>query len=353
MGSSASIPSEQMDENSCRTFLGEKYDHELYEKLRGENVFITKEQLSKEIVKNALEDEVQAVYTLFCPRGDINGTVFKKFCADCKLLSKKTKFVALDADMFFKDQLSKNCMQHSMGYSPFRLIVLPALAKKKDMELEKLLDKIAHCPGPSITKLQKEKKQDITSEISIEESVSVAIEEPVEVFDSEGSRKYGNIENESAKVIQKKQRSNIAKEKAHVLFETISLGMNSIKSQPLKEVADDNCFNAFKMYANSNHQIDCMSYIHFLKDAGLINKKFTEIQADLIFERAKLLAKVSIDLNHGLHFGKRVEYDIFRSLIVAMIADKIEGLEPDDIMRKLGNIREKSFHDVTKVHGGK
>lgn len=350
MGGAASVPSEEINEEACRTFLGDKFDLDAFDKVRGESEFVTKEQLLHEIERKATDEEVNEVFTLFCPKGEMNGTVFKKFCSDCKLLSKKSKFEALDADMFFKDNLSKNSMGNSTGYSGFRLIFLPALAKKKNLELDTLLSKIAHCPGPSLTKKAKpvitvEDGELNEGENKEEDEKPFNIDEMLEILDLAG-RKYNEMEHVSAQLIQNKHRSKMAKEKTSVLLDAMTAGIGSVKKEGFVLVADDACNKAFLLFSNKNEQIDCMSYIHFQRDAGLIDKKYTQCQADLVFERAKLLAHSSIEHSKGVFYGKRVGYDIFHSLIVPMIADK-KAMTPEQVMEMFGAVTTKSQNDAT------
>ena len=109
--------------------------------------------------------DLQSVFNTFCAFGagkgkeaEMDNAKFAKFCRDTKLLDKK--FTATDADLLFSK--SKPAGQRKLTYRVFSEKVIPAVAQKKGVDADALVNKICGAGGPhsSGTKAQDVKYHD-------------------------------------------------------------------------------------------------------------------------------------------------------------------------------------------------
>jgi hypothetical protein len=79
-----------------------------------------------------------------------------------------------------------------------------------------------------------------------------------------------------------------------------------------------------------------------MKDCGIVDKRFTSGDADLVFQKAKTRA------GGAGTSGARVKFDVFLGVAIPAIADK-RGEHVDDVMDSIANSVGPSFVNATKA----
>ena len=91
--------------------------------------------------------------------------------------------------------------------------------------------------------------------------------------------------------------------------------MDTDKNEKLKELFLKFC---------TNSEIDSKNFVKLLKDCKIINKTFTSIDTDLIFQKTKAIASVPTtgSYSSGVVHGKRINYETFYNVSIPLIASK-------------------------------
>jgi hypothetical protein len=82
-------------------------------------------------------------------------------------------------------------------------------------------------------------------------------------------------------------------------------------------------FKKFTLYSHPD-QIDLTRFLKLCQAASLIQKKFTVVDAELAFIRAKKKASLSTNAKHrnGVFYDKRINYLVFRDILLRCIVEK-------------------------------
>lgn len=112
---------------------------------------------------------------------------------------------------------------------------------------------------------------------------------------------------------------------------------NSNQSNPIIEVY----YNQFTIL-NHPGQMDLTRFIKLCHDCSLISRKFTVVDAELAFLRAKKKASISniSKYRNGVFYDKRINFIVFREILLRCIVEKMN--EPIDyILHKIINAAKR------------
>jgi hypothetical protein len=70
--------------------------------------------------------------------------------------------------------------------------------------------------------------------------------------------------------------------------------------------------------------MDLSRFVKMCRDCGLVDKKFTVVDAELCFLKAKKKASMVKEYSGGVFFGKRISYKVFRHVLIRCIMEKKE-----------------------------
>ena len=151
MGSGASafatIP-EKLSEADAKQLCGDKYDAQKFIALKDSNGFISRENFSL-IISDDIEQRSFEVFMSFCPVGQLDSRTFIKICRDCKIFNKN--FNTTDADLIFQKVRAKFQISAKVfNYDYFRNYVVPEIATKNNVDITRVLKKIANSSGPTL-----------------------------------------------------------------------------------------------------------------------------------------------------------------------------------------------------------
>lgn len=113
--------------------------------------------------------------------------------------------------------------------------------------------------------------------------------------------------------------------------------LNSMKSEQIIEAY----FNRFTPY-NHPGQMDLTRFIKFSYDSTLINRRFTVVDAELTFLRAKKKASISNKEKYksGVSYDKRINFEIFYDILLRCIAEKMNE-SIDYVLHKVINAAKR------------
>ena len=134
--------------------------------------------------------------------------------------------------------------------------------------------------------------------------------------------------------------------------------------QPVEGCSSEKSLRDLFMIFCPAGEMDSKTFIKMCEDAHLLEKKFTRTDGDLLFQKAK--AKASAPgagaYASGVVHGKRLNYDVFRAVVIPEIATK-KSITVPALLEKLaacpgptlrgtthaGNVR---FHDDKTTYTG-
>ena len=95
-------------------------------------------------------------------------------------------------------------------------------------------------------------------------------------------------------------------------------------------------------------EMDSKTFIKLLRDSGVVDRKFTSGDADLIFQKSKAKASnpAAGAYSSGLVHGKRVNFDIFRAVAVPCIAEK-KNVPVENIVAFFAKAEGPQLHGTT------
>lgn len=98
----------------------------------------------------------------------------------------------------------------------------------------------------------------------------------------------------------------------------------------------------------TNSEIDSKNFIKLLKDCKVINKTFTTIDSDLIFQKTKAIASTPAagSYSSGVVHGKRINYETFYNVTIPLIATK-KNMEIPHLIELFLQCSGPSYHGVT------
>ena len=142
MGAAASITQlpEKLNEEIARSVCGANFDQILFDAAKDGDGVVDRDQFLKNYAE---ESEIRRVFAAYSPQGSLDSRTYIKLCRDMKFLNKK--FSSGEADLIF----SKVSHAHpQINYSIFRHQILVDIASKKEVGVDKLLQKLATSEGP-------------------------------------------------------------------------------------------------------------------------------------------------------------------------------------------------------------
>jgi hypothetical protein len=101
--------------------------------------------------------------------------------------------------------------------------------------------------------------------------------------------------------------------------------------------------------------MESKTFIKFLRDCNQITKKFTTGDADLIFQKAKAKASApgAGSYSSGVVHGKRLNYEVFRAVVMPCLAEK-KGKSVEEMIEEiLSQCSGPSLNNVTTAQANK
>jgi hypothetical protein len=292
----------------------------------------------------------------------------------------------------------------TINYPTFRKLILPEIAERKSLHIDNLIFKLSRveCNVPRLIRLTNENPQssEKARDLSVKDRMKsmndddfddipvVEVTEEVEKglsfkIGSKYSLSKGELvsgsatpdQHHAATRIQSLSRmrtaSRYVNELKQVMFcifssspltssplcSPLRLQINSLENQPVAEatpppptsvtVSPDiepilkEYFQKFAPYSHSD-QIDLSHFIKLCHDASLIQRKFTVVDAELAFIRAKKKANLSTlaKYKNGVFFDKRINFIVFREILLRCVIEKT-GVSIDMVLHQLINAAKR------------
>lgn len=334
--------------------------HDLFDSFKDSEGFVDKELL----IAAAFSGQEQEVYDLFmkfAKNGNMDAKGFHAFCVASKILNRSTFTVADSVRIFQKSLVTVSALNgstvQSINYPTFRKYVLIDVADKKLLHIDNLVFKLSRIeanPLRLIEPKEPEKKEKKKPKPKQDEEFDygvpiVDVSEEVDLDDP--TTPLRSIENTSTKDkaavrIQSLSRMRTASRYVNELREINSLHKLEIpeieiaptpapaaprKTENDVEAIIQSYYHKFTLYSHPD-QIDLTHFMKLCHDCDLIQRKFTIVDAELAFLRAKKKASISMkdEYKNGVFFDKRINYMVFRDILLRCIAEKLS--QPIDVM---------------------
>ncbi len=149
MGAAASALPDKLSEEQLKAICGDKFDQSVYDSLKDQEGFVQRDQflavsgLGKGSSTADHEAEARHVFNAYSHNSDMDSRTFIKLCKDLKFLNKK--FSSGDADLIYQKAKAKH---GAVTYEVFRQEILVDMAVRKEIDVSKLLGKVAASDGP-------------------------------------------------------------------------------------------------------------------------------------------------------------------------------------------------------------
>lgn len=350
MGAAGSVIPDRLSEHDCKQLAGDQFNPVVFAAL-AENGTVSKEAFLA-IAANPLEKELINVFVAFCPSKEMDSRTFIKFCRDNKVLHKGD-FDSNAADLLFQKAKAQNSITgKAVNYNILRFYMLPLIAEKKNTTVEKLVNKLAKCEGPTLNNAT------ATDAVRFHDDQSTYTGTHTNVSHTPAATTNGNEEeDEKLKAIKKIQNASRAKVAKVELERKIELAKETNNESiaidaPKEGEHEDKCKIVFNMFCSStNGEMDSKTFIKLCKDTKLISKTFTAGDADLVFQKAKVRASgpaTTGSYSSGVIHGKRVNYEVFRAIAVPCIAEK-KGVSTDDVVFAIAKSEGPSLNNATSA----
>lgn len=156
-GAVASLP-DKLTEEELKNICGDRFDQAVCDSLKDEEGFIDKAKFLEASGLGAPpapatghvshEAEARHVFTSYCEKthGVMESKTFIKLCKDLKFLNKK--FSSGEADLIYTKSKGKH---PSITFEIFKDEILAAVAEKKGVSVDVLINKIAASDGPILS----------------------------------------------------------------------------------------------------------------------------------------------------------------------------------------------------------
>lgn len=382
MGAAASLVEAGLPEKLTRAeaqqLCANKYTEELFNSLSDEEGHITAKQFIEQVVLEQ-EEECKRLFHSFC-RHESDGTCTEEmdeesllsFMRHCKLLSKSGFSIHDAKELFHKliqekvdaDDKTKVHVVDEMNseggtrkhvyinYTMFREGILPELASKKNVDMDKIMFLLSRCE-PS-TRLEGGEYV-VTDEynpltdggMSVERNIKLLVKEK-EIEEKEKERKSSKTEspeeikrNVASKKIQGAARRRTAKRQKErfrqIRQESLqSIDENSFCNETYEDVEPKLQAKFEKFASPRSHEMDYKQFHKWLVSCGwfITNKNFSARDAEAAFKKSMARASVlsaGIDLNLGVIMNKRVRYNVFRKSTVKLLAEEI-NVQTNEVM---------------------
>lgn len=366
MGSAASTLPDQLSEADLKNVCGENYNPVYYKALHGQDGHVARDFFIS--TSQGHEKEVFDLFLHFCPHGEMDSRTFVKMMKDTKSM-KKNKFSATDADLIFsKHKTKQGAGTKALNYFVFRNDMVPEIIAKMGVDVEKYIEKLAKCDGPTlhgVTHASANRFHDDKSTYTGShsqggpsfENNSGAVQLSDHLNRGEADVRGVSLPDETtakdehhdaARKVQQVHRGKQAKKHVEALKEIKKAETEHAEIEHPTETEADEALKKVFMQFCPNGEMDSKTFIKMLKDSGVINRKFTSGDADLVFQKAK--AKASNpgagSYSSGVVHGKRVNYDVFRAVAVPCIAEK-KGTTAANVAECLAKAGGPQLHGTT------
>jgi hypothetical protein len=347
--------------------------HELFDSFKDSEGLVDKELLIAAAFSGQ-EQEVYDLYMKYSKNGNMDAKGFHDFCVTSKILNRSNFTVADSVRIFQKSivtvSASKGSTVQSINYPTFRKYVLIDVADKKEIHIDNLVFKLSRIeanPPRLIAPKEEEKKKKKVKKMKSKPEEEFDFGVPIvdcsdEVDEAEDPltplREIGQTAKDKAAVrIQSLSRMRTASRYVNELREinslhqlhdepeivdippTITSTSSSTSSKPQTtnqtksevEKIIQSYYHKFTLYSHPD-QIDLTHFMKFCHDCGIIQKRFTIVDAELAFLRAKKKASISAkeEYKTGVFFDKRINYLVFRDILLRCIAEKLN--QPIDVI---------------------
>lgn len=95
---------------------------------------------------------IEALFSQFCPSGEMDSRTFSKMMKDCRLLD--SKYTSGDADLVFQKAKTKeaggNVAGKKVSYRTFVSVAIPGIADKKGIAVGEVINMLMNAEGPKM-----------------------------------------------------------------------------------------------------------------------------------------------------------------------------------------------------------
>jgi hypothetical protein len=313
MGASASVYwealNDELNEEEVKMILADEFDQKQFDTLRDKKTGLLSRTTLMEIIHNhkllAKEAEVKEIFHLFvqiCGKnGEMTRSNFISFCKEAKLLSKKN-FPRVEADIMFDKALKvPKVISKTMNFRDFMRVCIPLIAEKLKVEVHVVLRRLAsvdHAP----TEEEKEAEENALNEMTKEECAAMKIQT--------SSRR--NTATKLHKGIVEAEKS--ARHAGPEFFD-VPADPDHKDEKKLEDVFVTSCSPKMEM--------DLPCCLKLCKDSKIVNDQFfTNHDVQLVFLKAKSIAMHNEAYKTGIIVGKRLNYKVFREILIPCLAEK-------------------------------
>mmetsp|Transcript_6112 Transcript_6112/g.9219 ORF Transcript_6112/g.9219 Transcript_6112/m.9219 type:complete len:230 (+) Transcript_6112:65-754(+) len=217
MGAGASALPALLNEEELKAMCGDKYDETYFNALKNEDGLVYSTVLCR-IAESSVEREVLHLYSAYCPKGGMTENIFISLCRDTKLLNKGL-FSVQDAEKLYRKCKSEadDSSVRTISYKTWRYEIIPDIASRKGMEVEKLLLKLSQCDD-AISNVKS--RRDDHEVAKPEEFSTKVVEERDTLMDIKShpvhclANAFSDVHHNAVIKIQNAQRSKLAKKRS-------------------------------------------------------------------------------------------------------------------------------------------
>lgn len=312
MGGTASIYwdalNDNLDEDDVKMILGEEYNEKVFHEFKNKETGLMPRSTLMKLVHNhkllAKEAEVKEIYLLFmqiCPNGEMSSRSFVMFLREARLLSKK-KLTKADAEiMFEKARHVPKIVSKTMNFKDFMSICIPLIAEKLKLDADVVLQKLASvekAPTEEEKQKQEMEKESMTSEAQAAMKIQ-----------STARRKSARNTRNGIK------EAEISAKSIGPDFFDVPSDEESSQEVKLRDV--------FKTLCRPHDDMDVQSCIELCQQGKVLNEQFFTIHdVQLAFLKAKFVAVNNEAYKSGVIVRKRVNYKVFREILIPCLAEK-------------------------------
>lgn len=310
---------ERLGEEDFKNLCGGDFDRSLYLSLQKPDGYVDRDELLS-VASGGREQELYKLYRSYASDdGTISQKSFNNLCRDSKLLSKSGGYAISDSSITFEEGLNSSSFAN---YDAFRNNMLPSIASKKGVQLEDLVHRLSHvdiCETKTVIPLE-------VMDHALSPEAAAAQLMLLSGDDDEENEKLQKQWTAAVK-LQRIERSRIARRKMQMKKELRECVVNlypprdfmilaSLEPSSPREEALKRLFNKHATRREMNQS----QFLDLCRETEIISRRFTKLDAKLVFDKTKAMAKASQQHRKGVIFDKRINYQVFREVLFPCLA---------------------------------
>lgn len=373
MGSGASalrmLP-ERLTERDAERFCGIRFNKGQFDALKGTDGTIDRAEMIK-AMSVYTEREVANLFGAYCPNGEMDSHTFLKLLRDGKFLSKKG-MSANEVDLVFeKSRRSLIVLSKTISYECFREYTIPEVASRVQMTVDEMLYKLSRMESPKLSNVTETRpyhlhettdkrishsiyenvpshSRSTTSSISTTTTSDNSAPTSTHITATSNNATWltatsimdeSKMINKAAIKIQCVARGNLAKQKSQRIKAIRQKFQNWTEDNFPSELPNGpqeiHILNLFLHYSHHG-EMTAAQFDKLLRETKSYNGSFQPAEADLIFLECKAKAEACLSgpCHNGVLYGKRINFEVFRLILLVDVAKK-KGISLFDFIKSL------------------